>query len=281
MPPKKPPTPTMSTPVPTEPLPDIDAKTYHPVPKLEMLPTGLVLIFTEKDILRIWAQKTPEDQHLVLQEALDVLQKDRVPQTNFYFDFHLYSILHAKEIGLTARKTSVFVSIMDEVIADIFVPPTASRKRAAKPVVEAVQVATDEATVPEVPVEAVEVHAVDPEHASLETTLHKYKQLIVSHSVATNGHLAIFNAAELRQLTAFLTTTFFAHFTLYKTVLNTRQVEQGIKHTMFIDSVIPPPPLSAAVLLPPSPMAVAAETETDEENSNMHSAVDQAGTVLE
>eukprot|EP00929_Paragymnodinium_shiwhaense_P054185 TRINITY_DN27151_c0_g1_i1.p1 TRINITY_DN27151_c0_g1~~TRINITY_DN27151_c0_g1_i1.p1 ORF type:complete len:529 (-),score=136.19 TRINITY_DN27151_c0_g1_i1:66-1652(-) len=196
-----------------------------------LLPTGISLQLTPKDVTDFWRllkEGEPAKEGLRGTQAarnlvIEKLQLTREPgeelQEEVMCNFFVDLLIYISSILLSARKASVFVSVMSTILA-------------------AMRTRSQTSTCIGEPLTVAECFA-------------EYKRLLVAHAVGSNaaGSFGVFSVPDIRQLTDFVSGTLFQHYVLYMCVL-VRPTRDITRHTdAKIERPAPPPTLQTAKLV--------------------------------
>jgi hypothetical protein len=199
------------------------------------LPSGMILPLTPWQVKDFWQlHAKPEDggqrseARALASECLG-LGKDacRSFQDEVICDFFVSLLEYAQSICLTARKTAVFVGIMQFIFTSMF-----RRSKTSA--------------------------CVGEPFSSSECFL-EYKRLILDHAATAAGALStapprrlqIFSTGEVKRLTEYVSGTLFQHFFLYQCVLVNPQDANISYASAKLEAPRCPPVLRKAKLLPP------------------------------
>jgi len=191
-----------------------------PLEMLDSLSTGLKLPLRGVDVEKIWGieEGAFEKQSDMIMKLLGLTERYGTGRREIVCDFHLYNLVHAKSLCLSAVQGAVFHAIMDEMLHLMS------------------QVAAISDTRPE-------------DMFTAEQCFNHFEKRILAHARQDPPErLGIFRDSEVRLLTDFTSVTLFKHYLLYQYCINFDREIETLRFNPFLERPSPTPDLMLATL---------------------------------
>jgi len=191
-----------------------------PLGMLDTLTTGLRLPLRGVDVEKIFAldQGAFEKQSELIMQLLGLKERYGTGRREIVCDFHLYNLVHARSLCLTAVQAAVFHAIMDEMLHMM------------------INTAASPDTRPE-------------DMFTAEQCFNHFQKRILAHARQDPPEqIAIFRDSEVRLLTDFASVTLFKHYLLYQYCINFDREIETLRFNPFLERPSAPPDLTLATL---------------------------------
>lgn len=191
-----------------------------PLEMLDLLSTGLRLPLRGVDVEKIWTLEEGafEKQSELIMQLLGLKERYGTGRREIVCDFHLYNLVHARSLCLSAVQGAVFHAIMDEMLHMMI-------KQAAAPDTRPEGMFTAE-----------------------QCFLHFQKRILAHARQDPPDRIGIFRDSEVRLLTDFASVTLFKHYLLYQYCINFDREIETLRINPFLERPSPPPDLTLATL---------------------------------
>jgi len=191
-----------------------------PLEMLDTLSTGLRLPLRGVDVEKIWAldEGAFEKQSDLIMQLLGLKERYGTGRREIVCDFHLYNLVHARSLCLSAVQGAVFHAIMDEMLHMMI-------NAGATPDTRPQDMFTAE-----------------------QCFLHFQKRILAHARQDPPDRIAIFRDSEVRLLTDFASVTVFKHYLLYQYCINFDREIETLRFNPYLERPSAPPDLSLATL---------------------------------
>jgi len=191
-----------------------------PLEMLDSLSTGLRLPLRGVDVEKIWGLEEGafEKQSELIMQLLGLKERYGTGRREIVCDFHLYNLVHARSLCLSAAQGATFHAIMDEMF-HMMINPGATPDTRPEDMFTAEQ-----------------------------CFLHFQKRILAHARQDPPERLGIFRDSEVRLLTDFASVTLFKHYLLYQYCINFDREIETLRFNPYLERPSAPPDLTLATM---------------------------------
>ena len=163
-----------------------------------------------------------DGQYKRLADVMGLSGYETNPRQRALLDFHFYNLQFAQEVGFSDAQTSAFFSIMKDTIEHASASSGGGSGRGRAPP--------------------------RPTWEPLNNNFDHFRGLVMLHVTPKPGCEPLLSLEDVKQVTSFITKSFYRHYAAYSVVFCERQQVQDMPRNAVVETPMRPPPLSAGEL---------------------------------